>query len=190
MFIKMRKLGWMLLLFLITSFVCIACGNQHLNKEENTQMTESEVEIEIVDATDILLKVWLEFDKTQLDVMGGHYSDPAMGAPAKYDLSQTNDLIQMYCVPEAQITLIDDAATIIDLYNSARFTASAFHLTDSESQKNFIEEMQKQIAENEWHGEIPERVLVVGIEEEYVVAVYGRKELVDQFEKILQKIYF
>lgn len=188
MFIKKRKLGWMCLLLLIFSFGCVACGNQHLNKEENTPMTESEVEIEIADATDILLKVWMEFDKTELDVMGGHYSDPAMGAPAKYDLSQTNDLIQTYCVPETQITLIDDAATIVDLYNAARFTASAFHLTDSENQKNFIEEMQKKIAENEWHGEVPEKVFVVGIEEEYVVAVYGRKELVDEFEKILEKI--
>ena len=185
---KTRKIVLLLFVLWIVSN-CVACGSaQTNNKEEHSQVTESE-EIKIVDATDILLKVWMEFDASNLDVMGGHYSDPAMGAPAKYDLSQTVDLVQMYCVPEIQIAEIDDAATLIDLYNAARFTASAFHLKNVENQQNFIEEMQSQMNQNEWHGEVPEKFLVVGITDEYVVAVYGREELVTEFEKILKNFY-
>lgn len=185
----MKKLVPILLMMISVVCICTSCGNKNLNTEENSQVTESEEEIEIIDAADILLTVWAQFDEINLDVMGGHYSNPAMGAPSKYDLSQSTDLVQMYCVPESQLMIIDDAATVIDLYNAARFTASAFHLTDATSQKVFVEEMKKQIAENTWHGEVPEKLFVVGIQEDYVVAVYGREELVDVFEKVLVKTY-
>ncbi len=182
----MKKIMCILVMMISVVFFCVACGDK---QGENVQVPESEEEIKIIDATDLLLKIWMDFDEIVLDVMGGHYSDPAMGAPAKYDLSQADDLVKMYCVPEAQISGIDDAATIIDLYNAARFTACAFHLTDAKNQELFIKEMKQQITGNEWHGEVPEKVLVVGIQEDYVVAVYGREELVGEFEKILKKFY-
>lgn len=181
---KMKRL-LLLILSLCAIFLCVACEKPQANKEE----TETE-KIEILDATDILLKVWSNLKIENIEVMGGHYSDPAMGNPAKYDLSQVADLSLMYCVPEQFISQIDDASTMVDLYNAARFTAVSIHLTENSSQEQLVEAMKQQILQNEWHGESPEKILVIGIEDEYVVSVYGRKEIVDEFEKVLKKIYF
>ena len=184
-FMKMKRMS-LILLVLVIVLGCVACSNTPTDEE--IIVTETE-EIEIIDATEILSNVWSEIDTGDLEVMGGHFSEPVMGSPAKYDLIQAQDLMSMYCVPENQISVIDDVATVIDLYNAARFTASAFHLTNVESQESFIVEMKQQIEQNEWHGEKPEKILVLGIGDEYVVAVYGREQIVDAFEIILQKIY-
>ena len=180
-------------------FVGNGCGNS--NKVDNTQdaqqtqetqetETESEFYIEIADATEILTKTWEQYAvEERFTIMGGHFETSVIDMPAKYDLTQTTDLTLMYCVPESQITMIDDAATMIDLYNAGRFMAGAYHVTDVEGVKDFAVGIQTQILENQWHGETPEKLLIVNIDTQYVVAVCGREALVDEFKQKLEAVY-
>ena len=177
-------------------FLSVGCGNGNVdNTQENleteeTQETESEFYIEITDAAEILNKAWeLYAEADRFDIMGGHFASSVMEMPAKYDLEQTIDLTQMYCVPEDQIAKLDDAATMIDLYNAGRFTAGAFHITDAEGVNTFCEEMKTQVVENEWHGEKPEKLLIVKVDENYVVTVFGRESLVNEFKQKLEAVY-
>ena len=176
--------------------VSSACGNSGVENTEVTQgseivqETESEFYIEIADAADILIKVWDTYaEEERFDSMGGHFTAGAMGVPAKYDLAQTTDLVEMYCVPETYLQIIDDAATIIDFYNAARFTAGVYHVIEQEAIPSLVAEMKAQVANNEWHGEVPEKMMVIKVDEQYVVAVYGREELVNQFKQKLESVY-
>lgn len=175
----------------------VACGNteeeNHTELTQGTEIvqeTESEFWIEIEDAADILLKTWKEYENGEhFKIMGGHFSAPSIGLPAKYDLSQTTDLVQMYCFPENQFSVVDDAATVIDLYNAARFTAGAYHVMESGMEQGLIDGIKSQVANNEWHGEKPEKLMIIKVDDQYVVSVYGREILVDQFKQKLESVY-
>ena len=178
--------------------VCSACGIQDSGMEntestqrtEESQETESEFYIEITDATEILTKAWdMYAQEDRFEIMGGHFETAVVGLPAEYDLTQTTDLVQMYCVPEDHVENLDDVATMVDLYNSGRFMAGAFHVTGANDVKDFAEGIQSQVVENEWHGEKPEKLLVVKIDEQYVVSVSGRASLVNEYKQKLEAVY-
>ena len=172
------------------------CGNSSVENTQESQVseeiqeTETEFHIEITDATEILTKTWEQYAvEERFTIMGGHFETAVIDMPAKYDLTQTTDLALMYCVPESQITMIDDAATMIDLYNAGRFMAGAYHVTDADGVKDFAAGIQTQILENQWHGEKPEKLLIVNIDAQYVVAVCGRETLVDEYKQKLEAVY-
>ena len=191
-----KKSNWLIIVGILMVSI-VACGNngtgdntEMIEPTEEVQETESEFQLEIIDGTDILTKIWDEYKiEERFEIMGGHFDAGVIGLPAKYDLNQTTDLVQMYCVPEQYLSVVDDAATMIDLYNAARFTAGVFHVTDVEKMETFMQEIQIQVTSNTWHGEVPEKLLVIKIGEQYVVSVYGREALVDEFEQKLLEIY-
>lgn len=172
------------------------CGNSSIDNTQESQMseeiqeTETEFYIEIADATEILTKTWEQYAvEERFDIMGGHFETAVINMPAKYDLTQITDLTLMYCVPESQMPVLDDAATMIDLYNAGRFMAGAYHVTDADSVKDFVVGIQTQVLENQWHGEVPEKLLIVNIDARYVVTVCGRESLVDEFKQKMESIY-
>lgn len=198
MFAKGRKA----LLFLLTGamiLVCVACGNSQTGNTENSQMeTESEKVIEIADANDILTKVWDTYEDEDSDgnmyndkfaVMGGHFDSAVMDKPAKYDLTQTSDLALMYCVPEIAISMIDDAATIVHLMKASTFTAGAYHVTDVANVQTVVDGIKTQTLGNQWLGGFPDELLIVKVDEQYVVSVYGTTEVVENFKEALSVVY-
>lgn len=194
----MKNKRYFFLMSLISMLVFSACGIQDSDKEntestqrtEESQETESEFYREIADATEILTKTWdMYAQEDRFKIMGGHFETAVVGLPAEYDLTQTRDLVQMYCVPEGQVENLDDAATMVDLYNAGRFMAGVYHVTDAEFVKDFGEGIQSQFLANEWHGEKPEKLLVMKIDEQYVVSVSGRASLVNGFKQKLEAVY-
>lgn len=192
---KLRR-SFLFALVVLMIFTGVSCGNNPSGDEntqisqgtEDAQETETETRIVIIDASDILTTVWEEYTE-RFDIMGGHFETAVIGMPAKYDLTQTVDLVQMYCVPENEVQTLDDAATMINLYNAGAFTAGAFHVSDVEQTQSFIEGIESQVSINQWHGEKPEKLLIIEIEEQYVVSVYGREVLVNEFKQKLLNIY-
>jgi len=197
MFTKGRRV-WVLLLAGVLMLSVCACGSNPTGNKENTQETETEKEVEIVDATDILTKVWNEYEAVdtdgnmyndRFDVMGGHFESAVMNMPAKYDLTKTSDLALMYCVPETVIPMIDDAGTIVHLMKASTFTAGAYHVTDVANVKTVVEGIKTQTLGNQWLGGFPDKLVMAIINEQYIVSVYGVEEVVDNFEMVLSDIY-
>ena len=197
MFTKGRRV-WVLLLAGVLMLSVCACGSNPTGNKENTKETETEKEVEIVDATDILTKVWNEYEAVdtdgnmyndRFDVMGGHFESAVMNMPAKYDLTKTSDLELMYCVPETVIPMIDDAGTIVHLMKASTFTAGAYHVTDVANVKTVVEGIKTQTLGNQWLGGFPDKLVMAIINEQYIVSVYGAEEVVDNFEMVLSDIY-
>ena len=193
---KLNKIT-IVILTVFLMFTCVACGNTETGLEnteglvtEDTQEKEPEFRVEIADAADILTKTWDVYkEEERFEIMGGHFSSAQIGVPAKFDLAEAVDLELMYCVPEEAGKNIDDAATMIDFYNAGRFTAGAYHVADVANVESFIQAVETQVQENEWHGETPKKLLILKIDEQYVVCAYGREPLVNEFELNLKSIY-
>ena len=198
--INIHKKENILIIVSVLVWGLVACGNNGV-ENKNTEFTqgteeiieietETEFEIEIVDAEDILLKTWSTYkSEERFKIMGGHFSSAVIGLPAKYDLVQSEDLVQIYCFPESRLSIVDDAATMIDLFNAARFTVGVYHVTDIESIQGIADDMKKQIIENEWHGEKPEKLCIIKVDEQYMVSIYGRETFVNVFKQKLESIY-
>lgn len=192
-----------ILICMIATFVvlfCVACGdaetgnkNSEVNSSEitgETQENESKPKIEIANAEEILIKTWDEYaEEERFDIMGGHFYSAKIGEPAKYDLTETVDLEEMFCVPEIEGKKIDNAATMVDLFNAARFTAGAFHIKDGENVDEFIEAVKAQVYANLWHGETPKKLVIMKVNEQYVVTVFGREALVNEFKLNIESVY-
>ena len=197
MFTKGRRV-WVLLLAGVLMLSVCACGSNPTGNKEYTKETETEKEVEIVDATDILTKVWNEYEAVdtdgnmyndRFDVMGGHFESAVMNMPAKYDLTKTSDLALMYCVPETAIPMIDDAGTIVHLMKASTFTAGAYHVTDVTNVKTVVEGIKTQTLGNQWLGGFPDKHLIAIVDGQYVVSAVGTEEVVDNFEDMLEEVF-
>lgn len=194
-----KNKDWLILIAVgVLACSVIACGtngvgSEHTEATQGTEAvieTESEFHIEISDAEDILLKTWAVYkSEERFEIMGGHFSSALIGLPAKYDLEQSVDLVQMYCLPEKYLSVVDDVATMVDLFNAARFSVSVYHVTDVETMQSMAEDIKIQVRENEWHGEKPEKLFIINIDDQYVVSVYGRERLVNEFKQKLESVY-
>lgn len=199
---KLNKF-WICIIATVVMLACVACGDTqtgNTNTEgsssevtENTEPTEEkepEFYIEIANAEEILTKTWDVYtEETRFDIMGGHFYSAKIGVPAKYDLTETVDMEEMFCVPEIEGKKVDNAATMVDLFNAARFTAGAFHIKDGENVDEFIKAVKNQVYINQWHGETPKKLMIMKIDEQYVVSVFGREALVNEFKLNLESIY-
>jgi len=205
MFTKVKR--GLLLVFLGTmALICVACGNNQTDNTENNKGTENEIAsetetekpVEIVDATDILTKVWESYEETDTDgniyndrfaIMGGHFESAVMDMPAKYDLTQASDLELIYCVPQSASAMIDDAATMVHLMKASTFTAGAYHVTDAANVKDVLDGMKQQIQSNHWLDGFPDAFLILTVGEQYVISAIGNAEVIDYFEKALKEVY-
>jgi len=197
MYIKGKRCaGCLLIMFL--AVICVGCGSYQVDDTPRMPETESEKEIEVLDAKDILVTVWNEYEPSDTDgnpnnnrfeVMGGHFDSCNIGEPEKYDLTKTYDLVQMYCVQEGNVLELDDVATMVDLYNASKFTASAIHVTDASKVSGIIEGIRTQVISNQWHSDKPEKLVIIQVKDQYVVSVFGDNSLVSEFQEILEEIY-
>lgn len=205
MFTKVKRV---LILFLAGTMMlsCVSCGNKQTGNKENSQGVSSEIEsesetekkVEIVDATDILTKVWESYEIKDTDgnryndrfaIMGGHFESAVMDMPGKYDLTQGNDLELIYCVPQSAITMIDDAATMVHLMVASTFTAGAYHVTETENVSAVVDGIKQQIQGNHWLDGFPDEFLILTVDEQYVIAAIGNADVVEYFETALREIY-
>ena len=177
------------------------CGNNQqadANATEFETEMETEVMIPIADANNILNKVWDNYESVDTDgnmyndkfsVMGGHFESAVMDMPGKYDLTQTSDLELMYCVPASVVSMIDDAATMVHLMKASTITVGAYHIADSANVQTVVEGIKQQTLGNQWLGGFPDDLVIVRIDDQYVVSIVGNAEVVDVFYEEMLEIY-
>lgn len=182
-------------------FTYTACGNKQQTDANATEFEtemETEVMIPIADANNILNKVWDNYESVDTDgnmyndkfsVMGGHFESAVMDMPGKYDLTQTSDLELMYCVPASVVSMIDDAATMVHLMKASTITVGAYHIADSANVQTVVEGIKQQTLGNQWLGGFPDDLVIVRIDDQYVVSIVGNAEVVDVFYEEMLEIY-
>ncbi len=165
------------------------------SETESESVTETESEnliiLDIKDATDLLTQVWASYEKEDtFMIVGGHYEKYTDDAPAKYDLTKAADMERIFCIPQAVIGLVDDAATLQNAQNVNNFSAAAYHVTDTANVQTLIDEITKQTLANKWLNGRPERFVVYTVGENYVVTAYGSKNLVIKFTQELEDAFY
>ena len=180
-----------LLMALVTVFTLTACGRKN-NEGNNT----TDPSMNLPDSALTLLEtVWNSYgEEEKFYAMGGNYSEDESknnnveNAPGKYDL-EDEGLTTNLMVPADQVANISEAASLVHGMMVNNFTCGAYRLKDDGDAKAFSDAMFSSITQQRFLCGTPEWIFVASLGNEYVVAVYGAKDLLNVLQTRLTAAY-
>lgn len=180
-----------LFLALVTAFTLVACGRKN-NGSNNT--TEPSVTLP-GSALELLETVWNSYGEDEkFYAMGGNYNEDESknnaveNAPGKYDL-EDEGLTANLMVPADQVANISEAASLVHGMMVNNFTCGAYRLKDGGDAKAFSDAMYSSITQQRFLCGTPEWIFVASLGNDYVVAVYGAKDLLNVLQTRLTAAY-
>lgn len=171
---------------------------------ENDGMTEEEVSGEangentgaVEDATgatgcvEILNDVWAAYgEEEKFFAIGGDMNNPVENAPGAYSMEDAETLSYALAIPAESVALVDEVATLIHAMNANTFTGAAFHLADSANAEMFATALKDNMQNTQWMCGIPEKVIMIHVNEEYVISAFGNGEVIDTFKNKVMDVY-
>ena len=119
-----------------------------------------------VSAVDLLTAVWNAYPESEkFSVVGGSLDNPADKAD-----------------------LIDDAASLTHMMNANSFTCGAFHVKNSGDVSAVADALRQNVQNTQWMCGFPDKLVVLTYGE-YVVALFGADDLVDDFVNTMTATY-
>lgn len=190
-----------LLLALATVFALVACGKMKTPATEPAATEPSATDpatgkpVELpATALALLESVWNAYGEDQKFLsMGGNYDEDETknnnvdNAPGKYALDN-DGMTTVLMVPSEKLGDIAEAASLMHGMMANNFTSGAYKLKSGVDAKAFGEAMHSSIVSQRFLCGAPEAVLVVVIED-YVIATYGLKELLDVQSAKITSLY-
>ncbi|MBR6770761.1 MAG: hypothetical protein IKM28_05915 [Lachnospiraceae bacterium] len=178
---KGQRVKRLLLLTTLMLVVLAGCG-----KRENSQTTE----VAVTDSAQLLNLVWEQFaDTERFSAMGGDFSNPVDNGAGIFNIEDTENLTYMLYIPEQNVGMIDEAASLIHAMNTNTFTAAAFHLKDDADTGALAEALKENILNTQWICGIPDELAIYIINGEYVVSAFGNAEIMATFKTKLSNVF-
>ena len=108
--------------------------------------------------------------------------------PGKFDVSDAEALDFELGFPKAQVTEIDDAASLMHMLNQNSFSCGVYHVKDSGNAEVLAGKIKENILARQWLCGFPEKVVILTVGD-YIVSVFGAGELTDTFAAKLSAEY-
>ena len=171
-----------LALALALALTLTACG-----KKDNTAGNgDSSVP---ADATALLTAVWdAHSDDEKFPAAGGDYENPVEDAPGAVSIADADNLNYMLTLPVEDAGKIDGAASLSHMMNANTFTCGAFHVTNKDDVETVASDLRDAIQSKQWMCGFPDKLVVLTYGE-YVVALFGADDLVDDFVNTMTATY-
>ena len=172
----MKKLISLALVLAMALSILAGCGATADNGGNNETAAPAS-------ALEVLENIWALFgDDEKFPVMGGDFETGAMDAPAVWKSELLVDLSYSLQLPEAEMAKVADAATMIHMMNANTFTGAAYHLTGDVSADEFADALKEGILAKQWICGMPDTLVVINVDGQYVIAAYGADDLVETFK--------
>lgn len=171
------------LLAAVMAFALVGCGSS--NKE-----TEGAAKAEIASCEDLLNQVWNTFaEDEKFAAMGGDFNNPVDGAAGSFDIADTENLSYMLYIHADNVTMIDEAASLIHAMNANTFTGAAFHVADAANTDALVNALQENIMNTQWLCGFPDTLNIYVVNGEYVVSSFGNAEIMENFKTKLIEVF-
>ena len=140
-------------------------------------------------AVDLLTAVWNAYPESEkFSVVGGSLDNPVDNAPGAFPVDDAGNLDYMLHFPADKSDLIDDAASLTHMMNANTFTCGAFHVTSKDDVETVASDLRDAIQSKQWMCGFPDKLVVLTYGE-YVVALFGADDLVDDFVNTMTATY-
>ena len=178
----MKKLICLLLAMTLTVSLT-ACGG---GKTAETVKDDTEGKT----AVDILTDAWAVYEEDEkFAIAGGDYENMVMDAPGTVNVSDGETLDALLGFPAASAGLLDDGASVMHMMNQNTFTAGAYHVTKADDVQAVADALKENIMNRQWMCGFPDDLVVYSVGANYVIAVFGAEDVVDNFEDALEEVY-
>lgn len=162
----------------------LGCGSE---KEETG---EAAVQTPVNASDELLNKVWDCFSEDQkFYVMGGDFTNPVDNAAGIFNIADTDNLTYMLHIPADQVSVINEAASLIHGMNANTFTAAAFHLNDPADADTLAQALKENITNTQWVCGFPDKLAIYIVNGEYVVSAFGSEDNMSNFMTYLVQVY-
>ena len=170
---------------LLLSFA--ACAKQ--NGENGTTTPSNASKGQAKSTLEILEKVWSKYSTDEkFPVTGGSEKHMTEDKPGKFDVSDAEALDFELGFPKANAPEIDDAASLMHMLNQNNFSCGVYHVKDSGNVEALAGKIKENILARQWLCGFPEKLVILTVGD-YVVSVFGAKELTDTFTAKLSAEY-
>ena len=193
----MKKLTALLLAAAMV-FTCVACGNSGNAGEAGNAGDGGSATIK--DATELLSNAWKEYNNSASDDMkfavgGGNIENfelIVMDDAGKCDtsLEGAKDALSVsFCIPMDAIDMTDDAANMMNMMMANNFSAAAYHVADKANVEKVVAGIKDATLNNQWMCGFPEKLIVVTVNDDYVVSAFGNGQVIDAFKAAISTVY-
>ena len=140
-------------------------------------------------ALEILEKVWSKYSTDEkLPATGGSEKHMKEDKPGKFDVSDAEALDFELGFPKANASEIDDAASLMHMLNQNNFSCGVYHVKGSGNAEALAGKIKENILARQWLCGFPEKLVILTVGD-YIVSVFGAKELTDTFTAKLSAEY-
>ncbi len=178
----MKRMISMLLVCVALCGFFAGCGKK---QNESTPATEGSTAPSTTQAQgpasalEALEAVWNRFaEEEKFWIVGGDHSNPVDNAPGKVNLSAADYLTSSLLVPEAQLSAISEAASMMHAMNGNNFTCGVYKVADV---NGFATAMKEAILGNQWICGMPEMLKITDLGGGFVLVAFGIGDAMDPF---------
>ena len=134
------------------------------------------------DSVGILEDIWALYEESdRFAVYGGAVEQAVSDAPGALDLTNSEEIISRYLLPEAQLEKVTEGASLVHMMNSNIFTAAVFTLSNGGDAEAVARAWRDAIHQNRWICGQPEKLLMCRIGDSILMA-FGNGDAMTQFE--------
>ena len=171
----------------VMAFSLAACTRQ--NDKNGTTTSSDAAKGQAQSALEILEKVWSKYSTDEkFPATGGSGKYMKEDMPGKFDVSDAEALDFELGFPKANASEIDDAASLMHMLNQNNFSCGVYHVKGSGNAEALAGKIKENILARQWMCGFPEKLVILTVGD-YIVSVFGAKELTDTFTAKLSAEY-
>lgn len=137
----------------------------------------------------ILAKIWESYGENErFASYGGTVEHSVSDAPGDLDLSNTEEIVTKYMMPEDQLPYVEEAASLVHLMNSNIFTGVVFRLKADADLSAVAKALRTNVQQTRWICGQPDRLLIAQVEGQLLM-VFGGTDVMNTFKGKLQAAY-
>ena len=134
------------------------------------------------DSVGVLEKIWgLYGDDDRFAVFGGSMEHAVDGMPGALDLTNSEEIVSKYLLPEAQLANVKEAASLMHMMNGNIFTAAVITLGDGADGEALVKAWRETIHQNRWICGQPDEMLMYRMGD-HILMAFGSKDAMSVFE--------
>lgn len=138
----------------------------------------------------ILNKIWESYGEDErFAAYGGQVEMAVNDGPGDLDITATEELTTRYLLPQEQLAMVTEGASLVHLMNNNIFTAVVFRVRDGSQMKTLADAWHKAIQENRWICGQPDRLLLAQVDDNHILMSFASQDLMSSFEGKLQTAY-
>lgn len=175
----MKHILSVLMVFAILCSLLVGCGGQ-----QDASQTNSSTAVQGPDSALAALKsVWDLFaEEEKFWVVGGSNENAVENEPGSVELTDADYLTASLLIPQAQLSGVTEAASMIHAMNANTFTCGVYKVSDV---TGFAAAMEDAWDNHRWICGIPELLKIVDLGGGYVLVAFGVGDAMTPFSRHL-----